>query len=34
VRRYAQLAEAITGAVEAYVSDVRARQFPDADESY
>ncbi len=34
VRRYAQLAETMTEAVEAYVSDVRAHQFPDADESY
>jgi len=34
VRRYAQLAETITEAVEAYVTDVRTHQFPDADESY
>jgi len=34
VRRYAHLADTITEAVEAYVTDVRAHQFPNADESY
>lgn len=34
VRHYAELADVITGAVQAYVEDVRARQFPSEDESY
>lgn len=34
VRRYAELHEVMTGAVRAYVSDVRKRSFPDTGESY
>ena len=34
VRRYASLAEVITGAVHQYIEDVRERTFPGADESY
>jgi len=34
VRRYAQLDELITEAVQKYISDVRSREFPSADESY
>ncbi|MEX0821457.1 MAG: 3-methyl-2-oxobutanoate hydroxymethyltransferase [Rhodothermales bacterium] len=34
VRRYAQLTEVITEAVQEYISDVRSRRFPDEDESY
>ena len=34
VRRYAQLEETITDAIEEYVSDVRGRAFPSDDESY
>lgn len=34
VRRYASLGETIDGAVKQYVADVRARDFPSADESY
>ena len=34
VRHYANLAGTITEAVQAYVEDVRARKFPDPDESY
>lgn len=34
VRRYAHLAETITGAVQQYVRDVRTRSFPDESESY
>lgn len=34
VRRYAQLAEAVTEAVQHYIDDVRARNFPSEEESY
>ena len=34
VRHYTELAEIITEAVQAYVQDVRTRQFPSDDESY
>ena len=34
VRHYAELAETITDAVQHYISDVRARDFPSEDESY
>lgn len=34
VRRYADLADTITASVQNYVTDVRARGFPDASESY
>ncbi|MEZ4700365.1 MAG: 3-methyl-2-oxobutanoate hydroxymethyltransferase [Rhodothermales bacterium] len=34
VRRYAEMGSMFTGAVKAYVDDVRARKFPDASESY
>jgi len=34
VRRYAQLEETITDAIEEYVSDVRERSFPSGEESY
>jgi 3-methyl-2-oxobutanoate hydroxymethyltransferase len=34
LRRYADLHEVITGAVEGYIRDVRARDFPSADEQY
>lgn len=34
VRRYANLAETITEAVQRYISDVRARSFPSESESY
>ncbi len=34
VRRYAELADGITEAVQRYVEDVRARDFPSPDESY
>jgi 3-methyl-2-oxobutanoate hydroxymethyltransferase len=34
VRHYAELAEVVTRAVQAFVSDVRGRQFPAEDESY
>ncbi len=34
VRRYANLAETITEAVQSYISDVRARSFPSESESY
>ncbi|MDX9749855.1 MAG: 3-methyl-2-oxobutanoate hydroxymethyltransferase [Flavobacteriales bacterium] len=34
LRRYADLHQAITGAVEGYVGDVRARAFPGPDEQY
>ncbi len=34
LRRYADLHQAITGAVEGYVDDVRARAFPGPDEQY
>lgn len=34
VRRYASLGDTIDGAVKQYVADVRARDFPSADESY
>jgi 3-methyl-2-oxobutanoate hydroxymethyltransferase len=34
VRRYARLDETIVDAIDAYVSDVRDRSFPDDDESY
>lgn len=34
VRQYARLDETITGAVQAYVDDVRNRDFPSEDESY
>jgi 3-methyl-2-oxobutanoate hydroxymethyltransferase len=34
VRRYAELEETITDAVEEYVSDVRGRSFPSEEESY
>jgi 3-methyl-2-oxobutanoate hydroxymethyltransferase len=34
VRRYAQLEETITDAIEEYVSDVRERAFPSDEESY
>ena len=32
--RYAELAETMTGAVQQYISDVRARRFPSEEESY
>ena len=34
VRRYAELADAIRGAFERYVADVKARRFPNEQESY
>ena len=34
VRRYAQLAESMTGAFRQYVGDVKAREFPSTEESY
>ena len=34
VRRFAHLAESITGAVQGYVQEVRRRTFPDREESY
>jgi 3-methyl-2-oxobutanoate hydroxymethyltransferase len=34
VRRYAELAEEIRGAVKSYTQDVRGRKFPSRDESY
>jgi 3-methyl-2-oxobutanoate hydroxymethyltransferase len=34
VRRYAELAETMTGAFRHYVGDVKAREFPSDDESY
>ncbi|HIG74156.1 MAG TPA: 3-methyl-2-oxobutanoate hydroxymethyltransferase [Bacteroidetes bacterium] len=34
VRRYADLAETVTGAVQQYVADVRSRDFPNENESY
>jgi len=34
LRRYADLHEVITGAVSAYVADVRSKSFPNADEQY
>jgi 3-methyl-2-oxobutanoate hydroxymethyltransferase len=34
LRRYADLHDAITGAVEGYVRDVRSHDFPSEDEQY
>lgn len=34
LRQYANLQETITGAVKQYISDVKERQFPSAEESY
>jgi 3-methyl-2-oxobutanoate hydroxymethyltransferase len=34
VKRYAELAEAISGAAKAYAEDVRARSFPGPDQTY
>ncbi len=34
LRRYADLHGAITGAVKSYITDVRSRDFPNAEEQY